>query len=952
MAKWVYGFGDGAAEGRAGDKNLLGGKGANLAEMSSLGLPVPPGFTITTEACNHFYANGKSYPAAMAAEVEAALAEVGRLTGRRFGDPERLLLVSVRSGARASMPGMMDTVLNLGLNDDTTEALARDAGDARFAYDSYRRFIQMYSDVVLGIDHEVFEEILEDQKAGFGCELDTELSADQWRAVIALYKAKVEEELGRPFPQAPAEQLWGAIGAVFSSWMNPRAITYRRLHDIPESWGTAVNVQAMVFGNMGETSATGVAFTRNPSTGDNALYGEFLVNAQGEDVVAGIRTPQSITEAARIAAGSDRPSLEKLMPEAFADFVDISGRLEKHYRDMQDLEFTIERGKLWMLQTRAGKRTAKAALKIAAEMAAEGLISRDQAVARIDPASLDQLLHPTIDPTAARQVIGTGLPASPGAATGEIVFSSDEAEDLKAQGRKSILVRVETSPEDIHGMHAAEGILTTRGGMTSHAAVVARGMGKPCVSGAGGLRVDIRAGTLTAAGLVLKQGDIITIDGGSGQVLNGAVAMLQPELSGDFAAIMGWADEIRRMRVRANAETPADARMARSFGAEGIGLCRTEHMFFDDDRIVAMREMILADREADRRAALARLLPMQRSDFLDLFEIMAGLPVTIRLLDPPLHEFLPKTEAEIDEVAKVMKVSADKLRQRTEALHEFNPMLGHRGCRLAVSYPEIAEMQARAIFEAAAEAARQTGAPVVPEVMVPLVGLVEELEFRQGAHRPGGRQRRGGDRGARRLSGRHDDRAAARGAPGRRDRPDRRILLLRHQRPHPDHLRHLARRRLGVPRGLPAEGHYRAGSVRLARCRRRRRTGAHGGRARPRGPAGPEARHLRRAWRRPGLDPLLRDGRARLCLLLALSRADRAPGRRPGSTRGVGLTAGQRTIGERGSHGEQPQIRHQRPARPGQRADRRGLPELHGGLHWPSRAGRRPRGRAASAGRP
>jgi len=729
MTKWVYTFGDGAAEGRAGDRNLLGGKGANLAEMCSLGLPVPPGFTITTEACNWYYANGNAYPAELRAEVETALGHVGRLTGRGFGDPQRLLLVSVRSGARASMPGMMDTVLNLGLNDETVEALAADSGDARFAYDSYRRFIQMYCDVVLGLDHEVFEEILEDRKASLGYDLDTELSAEEWQETIALYKAKIEEELGKPFPQDPHEQLWGAIGAVFSSWMNTRAITYRRLHDIPESWGTAVNVQAMVFGNMGETSATGVAFTRNPSTGEKALYGEFLVNAQGEDVVAGIRTPQNITEDARIAAGSDKPSLQKLMPDAFSTFVDISSRLEEHYRDMQDLEFTIERGKLWMLQTRSGKRTAKAALKIAVDMANEGLITREEAVARIDPASLDQLLHPTIDPKAERDVLGIGLPASPGAATGEIVFSSDEAEEAKAVGRKVILVRVETSPEDIHGMHAAEGILTTRGGMTSHAAVVARGMGKPCVSGAGSLRVDHRTGTLMAMGVTLKKGDVITIDGGNGQVLKGAVPMLQPELSGDFAAIMEWADAARRMKVRTNAETPADARMARSFGAEGIGLCRTEHMFFDGQRIVAMREMILADTEKDRRAALAKLLPMQRADFLELFEIMAGLPVTIRLLDPPLHEFLPKTEEEIAEVAAAMNVSAEKLRQRTEALHEFNPMLGHRGCRLAVSYPEIAEMQARAIFEAAVEAGRKAGELVVPEVMVPLVGLVKELDY-------------------------------------------------------------------------------------------------------------------------------------------------------------------------------------------------------------------------------
>ncbi|HVW55042.1 MAG TPA: pyruvate, phosphate dikinase [Rhizobiaceae bacterium] len=729
MTKWVYTFGDGKAEGRAGDRNLLGGKGANLAEMCSLGLPVPPGFTITTEACNWYFQNGQKYPAELSAEVEKALDHISRIAKRRFGDSENLLLVSVRSGARASMPGMMDTVLNLGLNDETVEALARESGDARFAYDSYRRFIQMYSNVVLGLDHELFEEILENEKARLGHELDTELSAAEWKRIIGLYKERIDEELGKPFPQEPKEQLWGAIGAVFSSWMNQRAITYRRLHDIPESWGTAVNVQAMVFGNMGNTSATGVAFTRNPSTGEKALYGEFLVNAQGEDVVAGIRTPQNITEAARIAAGSDKPSLEKLMPEAYQGFVEICRKLESHYRDMQDLEFTIEQGKLWMLQTRNGKRTASAAMKVAVDMAAEGLIGKEEAVLRIEPASLDQLLHPTIDPSARRDVVAVGLPASPGAATGEIVFSSDAAEDARAKGRRVILVRIETSPEDIHGMHAAEGILTTRGGMTSHAAVVARGMGKPCVSGAGSLRVDYKAGTISAAGKTLRQGDVITIDGGNGQVLKGAVPMRQPELSGDFASIMEWADAIRRMKVRTNAETPADARTARSFGAEGIGLCRTEHMFFDGERIVAMREMILADTEEGRRSALAKLLPMQRSDFGELFEIMAGLPVTIRLLDPPLHEFLPKTEEEIAEVAKAMGVPSDKLRHRTEELHEFNPMLGNRGCRLAVSYPEIAEMQARAIFEAAVEAAGKTGKPVVPEVMVPLVGMVKELDF-------------------------------------------------------------------------------------------------------------------------------------------------------------------------------------------------------------------------------
>jgi pyruvate,orthophosphate dikinase len=728
MTKWVFRFGDGKAEGRADMRDLLGGKGANLAEMSNLGLPVPPGFTISTEVCTYFYKNGRCYPDGLEEEVSVALVDLAAIAGRTFGDPENPLLVSVRSGARASMPGMMDTVLNLGLNDETVEALAALA-DRRFAYDSYRRFIQMYSNVVLEIDHHLFEERLDDFKDERGYALDTDLAADDWYELVRDYKVIVKREHGAPFPQDVKEQLWGAIGAVFASWMNQRAITYRRLHDIPERWGTAVNVQSMVFGNMGETSATGVAFTRNPSTGEKGLYGEFLANAQGEDVVAGIRTPQDLTEAARIAAGSDKPSLETAMPQAFAAFRTICETLERHYRDMQDLEFTIESGKLWMLQTRAGKRTGKAALKIAVDLAGEGLITQDEAVLRVDPAALDQLLHPTIDPDVERDLIATGLPASPGAASGEIVFSSDEAEALKGQGRKIVLVRIETSPEDIHGMHAAEGILTARGGMTSHAAVVARGMGKPCVSGAGGMRVDYRAEMLAAGGRVFKKGDVITIDGTTGQVLAGAVEMQQPELSGDFASLMDWADAARRMRVRANAETSADARAARSFGAEGIGLCRTEHMFFEEDRIVAVREMILASDEKGRRAALEKLLPMQRADFAELFKIMRGLPVTIRLLDPPLHEFLPKTEAEIGEVARAMGVDVDRLRERTQTLHEFNPMLGHRGCRLAISYPEIAEMQARAIFEAAIDAAAETDEPVVLEIMVPLVATRAELDL-------------------------------------------------------------------------------------------------------------------------------------------------------------------------------------------------------------------------------
>src|SRR6188474_2126347 len=727
--KWVYSFGDGRAEGKASLRNLLGGKGAGLAEMANLGLPVPPGFTITTDVCTYYYGNDKEYPKDLRAQVEKALAQVGRITGKTFGDKSNPLLVSVRSGARASMPGMMDTVLNLGLNDETVEALAKKSGDRRFAYDSYRRFITMYSDVVLGVGHEHFEELLDHHKERQGYSLDTDLSADDWAELVVRYKKRVKDELGRDFPQGPHEQLWGAIGAVFGSWMNQRAITYRKLHNLPESWGTAVNVQAMVFGNMGDTSATGVAFTRNPSTGEKLLYGEFLINAQGEDVVAGIRTPQEITEAARKMANSDKPSMEQAMPEAYAELTRIYRSLEKHYRDMQDLEFTVEKGKLWMLQTRSGKRTAKAALRIAVELANEGVVTREEAVARIDPGSLDQLLHPTIDPKAERKVIATGLPASPGAASGEIVFSADEAETLKAQGKKVILVRVETSPEDIHGMHAAEGILTTRGGMTSHAAVVARGMGKPCVSGAGQIRVDYAAGTMTAGNVVLKRGEIVTIDGSTGQVLVGAVPMTEPAMSGEFGTLMGWADKARRLGVRANADTPADARVAVKFGAEGIGLCRTEHMFFDEARIQAVREMILAGDEKSRREAIDKLLPMQRGDFVELFETMQGLPVTIRLLDPPLHEFLPHGEDEIAAVAGNMGVDPKKLANRARELHEFNPMLGFRGCRIAIAYPEVAEMQARAIFEAAVEAGKRTGKPVVPEVMVPLIATKIELDI-------------------------------------------------------------------------------------------------------------------------------------------------------------------------------------------------------------------------------
>src|ERR1700716_3654606 len=727
--KWVFTFGDGKAEGKAELRDLLGGKGANLAEMANLGLPVPPGFTLPTSVCTYFYAHDKSYPGELKAQVEKALDHVGKLTGKAFGDARNPLLVSVRSGGRASMPGIMAPVLNLGLNDKTVEALAEMSGDRRFAYDSYRRFITMYSDVVLGFEHSHFEDILDTFKDSQGYTLDTDLTGEDWVDLVGRYKDAVARETGKDFPQDPHDQLWGAIGAVFSSWMNARAVTYRKLHDIPESWGTAVNVQAMVFGNMGETSATGVAFTRNPSTGESRLYGEFLINAQGEDVVAGIRTPQDITEYARKESGSDKASMETAMPEAFKELTRIYTLLEKHYRDMQDMEFTVEQGKLWMLQTRSGKRTAKAALRIAVELANEGLISKKDAVSRIDPASLDQLLHPTIDPSAKRDVIATGLPASPGAASGEIVFNSDEAETLKSAGHKIILVRVETSPEDIHGMHAAEGILTTRGGMTSHAAVVARGMGKPCVSGCGTVRVDYGRGTMSIGTRTFKTGDVITIDGSVGQVLRGRMPMIEPELSGEFGTLMGWADSVRKLGVRVNGDTPDDARTAIKFGAEGIGLCRTEHMFFEETRIRPGREMILSEDEQSRRAALSKLLPMQRADFVELFEIMKGLPVTIRLLDPPLHEFLPHTQAEIEEVARAMNTDPRKLADRARDLAEFNPMLGFRGCRLAIAYPEIAEMQARAIFEAAVEAEKRTGKAVGLEVMVPLIATKMEFDL-------------------------------------------------------------------------------------------------------------------------------------------------------------------------------------------------------------------------------
>jgi len=729
MTKWVYGFGGGSADGDASMKNLLGGKGANLAEMSSLGLPVPPGFTITTEACVHYYSNGQTYPADLADQVKAGLATVEGIVGKTFGDAQNPLLVSVRSGARASMPGMMDTVLNLGLNDATVEGLAALSGDRRFAFDSYRRFITMYSNVVLGLSHDDFEEVLDDHKDRLGVTIDTDLSAGDWEKVVADYKRTVEDRLGAPFPQDPHDQLWGAVGAVFASWMNDRAKFYRRMHDIPESWGTAVNVQSMVFGNMGQTSATGVAFTRNPSTGDAKLYGEYLINAQGEDVVAGIRTPQSLTRAGREEMGETAPSMEEAMPEVFGQFVEVVGRLEAHYRDMQDIEFTVEQGRLWMLQTRNGKRTAKSALKIAVDLAAEGVISQEEAITRVEPSALDQLLHPTLDPNAERKVVAAGLPASPGAATGKITFDADEAERLAEHGEAVILVREETSPEDIHGMHAARGIVTARGGMTSHAAVVARGMGRPCVSGAGEIHIDEKAQTFTARGRTFRAGEIITIDGSKGEVMEGAVPMIEPELTGDFQTLMAWADQVRRLKVRANAETPLDAKTARGFGAEGIGLCRTEHMFFDDTRIAAVREMILADDEAGRRKALARIAPFQKADFVELLTIMTGLPVTVRLLDPPLHEFIPHTEAELDALAASQGLDAAKLKKRARDLHETNPMLGHRGCRLGVAYPEIYEMQVRAVLEAALDVKGQGGEAPIPEIMHPLVAMGPEMKF-------------------------------------------------------------------------------------------------------------------------------------------------------------------------------------------------------------------------------
>ncbi len=728
MATWVFNFSKPPKKNKIGLKNLLGGKGANLSEMIKIGLPVPPGFTITTEACNEFYKRNRKNPIGLDKQVKSAIKEVEKKIGKKFGDKKNPLLVSVRSGARVSMPGMMDTVLNLGLNDETVLGLASKTKNDTFAYDSYRRFIQMYSNVVLGVGHHNFEDLIENYKLTKGVTLDTDLDAEDWKKLIKDFRDVIKREIKKDFPQDVNQQLWGAVGAVFQSWRNQRAKTYRKLNNIPEEWGTAVNVQSMVFGNMGDDCATGVAFTRNPSTGDKSFYGEYLINAQGEDVVAGIRTPQNITKKARLEAKSVAPSMEETMPAVYGELVKIYKKLEKHYKDMQDIEFTVENKKLWMLQTRSGKRTAKASIKIAVDMVKEKLINKDEALLRIDPKMLDTLLHPTLDPKADKDIIAKGLPASPGAASGKITFSADDAEILKSQNQKTILVRLETSPEDIHGMHASEGILTCRGGMTSHAAVVARGMGKPCVSGSGNIQIDYESKNFKVSGRVFKEGDIITIDGSSGEVMSGEVKTIKPDISGDFSTIMSWADNAREMKVRTNAETPLDTKVAREFGAEGIGLCRTEHMFFDEERILYVRQMILSKSREDRNIALRKILPFQKKDFKEIFTIMNGLPVTVRLLDPPLHEFLPKSEKEISSVALSLSISEKEIKDRISDLHEENPMLGHRGCRLAISYPEIYEMQCEAIFEALIECKKEK-IKVLPEIMIPLIATGQELEI-------------------------------------------------------------------------------------------------------------------------------------------------------------------------------------------------------------------------------
>ncbi len=728
MSKFVYAFGAGEADGDGSMRELLGGKGANLAEMTSIGLPVPPGFTLTTEVCTAYYENNQAYPDSLQDEVNQALQTLEQRMDKKFGGSENPLLVSVRSGARASMPGMMDTVLNLGLNDQTVQGVIRQSNDPRFAYDSYRRFIQMFADVVKGMSGDVFAKILEEKKEQKGVELDTELEAEDLQQLVKEFKASYKEYLHEDFPEDPMQQLWEAIGAVFGSWMTSRAVTYRKLNSIPSDWGTAVNVQGMVFGNMGDDCATGVAFTRDPATGENYFYGEYLVNAQGEDVVAGIRTPQPINLAKH--KEGDLPAMEEVLPESYAQLAKIRDILEKHYKDMQDIEFTIEKGKLYMLQTRTGKRTAHAAIRIAVDMVAEGLITEEEAVLRVEPDQLDQLLHPSLDPHADKQVIAKGLPASPGAASGQVVFTADEAEEQTRLKKKVILVRIETSPEDIHGMNAAQGILTARGGMTSHAAVVARGMGKCCVSGCSDIKIDYEKQQFkTKSGEIIKRGDNITLDGSAGEIMFGVVPKVEPEVSGNFAVFMSWADKFRRLKVRTNADTPHDSKVARDFGAEGIGLCRTEHMFFEGDRIQAVREMILAENLEGREAALDKILPMQKGDFIGLFREMKGLPVTIRLLDPPLHEFLPQTDDDISELANAVGVRFSEVKEHVASLHEFNPMLGHRGCRLGISYPEVYDMQVRAIMEAACELVKNEGFTIIPEIMIPLISHVNELQI-------------------------------------------------------------------------------------------------------------------------------------------------------------------------------------------------------------------------------
>ena len=729
MRKMVFSFDDKSLKKAKNKRNILGGKGLNLAEMGRLGLPVPPGFTITTEVCDTFYKNKKKLPNKILKEIEKEINYIEKKTRKKFGDLKNPLLVSVRSGARISMPGMMDTILNLGLNDKTVKALSEKTSNGRFAKDSYRRFIQMYSNVVLGIKSHLFEELIDNYKLTKGVLSDTELDESDWDGLIKNFKDLVKTEKKIEFPQDIKKQLYGAISAVFLSWNSQRAKTYRRLNQIPDHWGTAVNVQAMVFGNMGEDCSTGVAFTRNPSTGEKAFFGEYLINAQGEDVVAGTRTPQHITKKSKKDSGSTALSMEEAMPKVYNQLKQIFLKLEKHYRDMQDIEFTVENNKLWMLQTRSGKRTAKAAIKIAVDMVKEKLISKKEAILRIDPNTLETLLHPTLDEKVEKKVVASGLPASPGAASGKVVFSAEEAERLNGMMEDTILVRVETSPEDIHGMHAAKGILTSRGGMTSHAAVVARGMGRPCVSGSGDINIDYETKQFKAGDQIVKEGDVITIDGGSGKVMLGIVPTVKPEISGYFSTIMKWADQFRKLKVRTNAETPKDTKIAREFGAEGIGLCRTEHMFFDDERILSVRQMILSKSVDDRNNALNKLLPHQKNDFKEIFKTMHGLPVTVRLLDPPLHEFLPKSEKDIEEVARSLNLGAKEIKDRISELHEQNPMLGHRGCRLGISFPEIYEMQCKAIFEALVECKKEKSKSAIAEIMIPLVSTDLELKI-------------------------------------------------------------------------------------------------------------------------------------------------------------------------------------------------------------------------------